>query len=75
MFDAVHSCTPLLFQSGGEVRRGQLREFWVKVCRRGYQTPTLFKTKIAHFATMFKRNYILTLICFVLHKELSNFSH
>ena len=30
------------------------RKVWVKMCRRGLQTPTLFKTKIAHFATLFK---------------------
>ena len=27
-------------------------EVWVELCRRGLQTLTLFKTKIAHFATM-----------------------
>jgi len=27
-------------------------EVWVELCRRGLQTPTLFKTKIAHFATL-----------------------
>ena len=30
------------------------REVWVEVCRQGLQTLTLFKTKIAHFATLFK---------------------
>ena len=25
------------------------REVWVGMCRRGHQTLTLFKTKIAHF--------------------------
>ena len=33
---------------------GVLREIWVEVCRRGPQTPTLFKTKTSHFATLFK---------------------
>ena len=27
-------------------------EVWVELCRRGLQTLTLFKTKIAHFATL-----------------------
>ena len=58
---------------------GDSREVWVEVCRRGLQTPTLFKTKTSHFATLFKTGdttlCFLTLICFVLHTELSNFSH
>ena len=29
-------------------------EVWEEVRRRGLQTPILFKTKIAHFATLFK---------------------
>ena len=29
-------------------------EVWVELCRRGLLTPTLFKTKIAHFASLFK---------------------
>ena len=29
-------------------------EVWVEVCRRDLQNLTLFKTKIAHFATLFK---------------------
>ena len=33
---------------------GHSREVWVEVCRRDLQTPTLFKTKIVHFATLFK---------------------
>ena len=33
---------------------GHSREFWVELCRRGLQTLTLSKTKIAHFATLFK---------------------
>ena len=36
-------------QSGGGADSG---EVWVELCRRGLQTPTLFKTKIAHFATL-----------------------
>ena len=37
------------FPRGG--RRGHSREVWAKeVCRWDLQTPTLFKTKIAHFA-------------------------
>lgn len=28
---------------------GTSREVWVGMCRRGHQTLTLFKTKIAHF--------------------------
>ena len=36
---------------GGE---GPSREVWVEMYRRGLQTQTLFKTKIAHFATLFK---------------------
>ena len=34
---------------GGSVDSG---EVWVELCRRGVQTLTLFKTKIAHFATL-----------------------
>ena len=30
------------------------REVWVEVCCRGLRTPTLFKTKIARFTTLFK---------------------
>ena len=30
------------------------REVWVEVCLRGPQTPILFQTKTAHFATLFK---------------------
>lgn len=30
-------------------RWGTSREVWVGMCRRGHQTLTLFKTKIAHF--------------------------
>ena len=30
------------------------KKVWVELCRRGLQTPTLFKTKIAHFASLFK---------------------
>ena len=42
----------------------------------GAVPPTLFKTKIAHFATLFKtRDTIFLPCCFVLHTELSNFSH
>ena len=58
---------------------GHSREVWVEVCRRGLQTPTLFEIKTSHFATLFKTGdttfCFLTLICFVLHTELSNFSH
>ena len=32
---------------------GHSRDVWVEVCRRGLQTPTLFKTKIAHFDALF----------------------
>ena len=32
---------------------GHSRKVWVELCRRGLQTPTLFKTKIAHFASLF----------------------
>ena len=58
---------------------GDSRGVWVELCRRGLQTQTLFKTKIAHFDALFKtrdkRHYFLTLICFVLYTELGNFSH
>ena len=33
---------------------GHSREVCVELCRRGLQTPTLFRTKIAHFTTLFK---------------------
>ena len=36
---------------GGACTQGKV---WVELCRRGLQTPTLFKTKIAHFASLFK---------------------
>ena len=58
---------------GGGVLKGSLS----RGGRRGLQTPTLFKTKTSHFATLFKTGdttfCFLTLICFVLHTELSNF--
>ena len=38
-----------LNRGGGGADSG---EVWVELCRRGLQTLTLFKTKIAHFATM-----------------------
>ena len=34
--------------------RRHSRKVWVVVCRRGLQTLTLLKTKIVHFATLFK---------------------
>ena len=30
------------------------RNIWVEVCHHGIQTLTLFKTKIAHFTTLFE---------------------
>ena len=39
-----------ILQGGG----GHSREVYVELCRRGLQALTLFKTKIAHFATLFK---------------------
>ena len=39
---------------GGGGGEGSSREVWVEMYRRGLQTQTLFKTKIAHFATLFK---------------------
>ena len=39
---------------GGGRGEGSSREVWVEMYRRGLQTQTLFKTKIAHFATLFK---------------------
>ena len=39
---------------GGGWGGAHSREVWVELCRGGLQTPTLFKTKIAHFATLFK---------------------
>ena len=33
---------------------GDAREVWVEVRRRGFQSQTLLKTKIVHFATLFK---------------------
>ena len=46
---------------------GHSREVWEEVCRWGVQTPTLFRTKIAYFATLFKtdqdtKHYFLSLI-------------
>ena len=46
---------------------GHSREVWEEVRRRGLQTPILFKTKIAHFATLFKSGdttFWLWCICF-----------
>ena len=44
----------LLQLSRGGGGGGHSREVWVEVSRRGPQTPTLFKTKITHFATLIK---------------------
>ena len=44
----------------------------VELCRRGLQTPTLlFKTKIVHFATLFKTgdNFDHDLFCFAYRIE------
>ena len=49
-------------------------EVWVEVWRRGLETPTLFKTKIFHFATLFKtRSYSLNLTRLVYPTDFSNF--
>ena len=44
--------TPLKGKSLGTRRHS--RKFWVGVYRRGLQTLTLFKTRIVHFANLFK---------------------
>ena len=51
---------------------GDSRTVSVDVCRRSPQNLTLFKTKFADFATLFKTR---DLIPFVLHIELGNFSN
>ena len=43
-----------LFKAKAKYPRGHSREVWVELCLWGLQTPTLFKTKIAHFATLFR---------------------
>ena len=63
---SVSSCTP---------KRGHSREILVEVCRRCLQIPTLFKSKIVHFATLFKTRDLIsrpTLNHLVSHTELSN---
>ena len=58
---------------------GHLREVWVGVCRRGFQTLTLFKTKSVHFNTLIKTSdlYILLVLCvfvrLVFHFHTRNF--
>ena len=49
------------FKTWGE----HLREVWVGVYGRGFQTLTLFKTKSVHFATLSKTTdlYILFVFC------------
>ena len=44
----------LTFEYEKDPGGGHSREVWVELCRRGLQTPTLFRTKIAHFTTLFK---------------------
>ena len=39
---------------GGWWRKSTHRNIWVEVCHHGIQTLTLFKTKIAHFTTLFE---------------------
>ena len=49
-------------------------DVWVEVCRRGLETLTLFKTKIFHFATLFKtRSYSLKLTRLVYPTDFNNF--
>ena len=44
-------------------------EVWVEVCRRDLQNLTLFETKLAHFATLFKTTDLFkTLILYTLLK-------
>ena len=48
------------------------------LCRRGLQTPTIFKTKIAYFATLLKTGDTAFCPRFVLlstDTELTNVSH
>ena len=39
---------------GGGWGKSTHRNIWVEVCHHGIQTLTLFKTKIAHFTTLFE---------------------
>ena len=57
----------LVARGGG----GHSEEVWVGGCPQGLQTLTLCKTKIAHFAALFKTGdtAFLILICFVLYTE------
>ena len=34
-------------------------EVWVEVCRRGFQTQNLFKTKIVHFAILLRESTLI----------------
>ena len=58
--------------SGG----GTWGKVWVEMWWAGSSNTNLFNTKVMHFSTLFKnkRSYSMTLIRFVLHTELSNFS-
>ena len=40
--------------AGGGGGKSTHRNLWVEVCHHGIQTLTLFKTKIAHFTTLFE---------------------